>query len=179
MHLTKTLCCVVHKGQPLLLAPILLAGLLLAGCTATPVDSTRPLPDVVEPGSAEPQLPETPEAPPPPSASDRAANATLALLNQSERLRSNGDIPAAISTVERAIRLDPNNAKLWLELGRLQLSAGKEAQAEQLVRKSIALVRNDPDTEQAAWLALADIKEAKGDLEQARALRRQWRSGSG
>ena len=157
----------------------LFAGLLLAGCTATPVDSTKPLPDVIEPGAAVPDPSNPPEAPPPPSKGDRAANATLALLNQSERLRLNGDIPAAISTVERAIRLDPNNAKLWLELGRLQLSAGKEAQAEQLVRKSIALVRDDPGTEQAAWLTLADISEAKGDLEQARAIRRQWRSGAG
>ena len=157
------------------LAGLILTG-LLTGCVTSTVNTTGQLPEVVEAGESGNTQPATPDAgATPPSES----YATLALLDQSAQLRREGNIPAAISTVERAIRLEPHNAKLWLELAQLQLGAGQEAQAEQLARKSIALVRNDPDTERAAWLTLADIREATGDTDLADELRRRWRTGSG
>lgn len=169
---------------------ILLGALLLTGCVANPTESTRQLPEVIESSGRDngAQTSSDTEADPSTTATDQQTSpertgqpsyATLALLDRSERLRLDGDIPAAIATVERAIRLDPNNPALWLELGQLQLSAGKDAQAEQLVRKSIALVRDDPQTEREAWLTLADINEARGNVVQARELRRRWRSGPG
>ena len=160
--------------------PALLTGLfftsLLAGCVTNTVNQTGQLPEVVEAGETSATQPTTQDAN---AAGPTESFATLALLDQSAQLRRDGNIPAAISTVERAIRLEPHNAKLWLELAQLQLSAGEEAQAEQLARKSIALVRNDPDTERAAWLMLADIREATGDTKLADELRRRWRTGSG
>lgn len=98
----------------------------------------------------------------------------MALLHQSERSADGGDLESAIAYVERAIRLEPRDAALWLRLGRLQLAANRPATAEQMAQKAIALAGGQRDRERQGWLLLADAREAQGDAEGAERIRARW-----
>jgi Flp pilus assembly protein TadD len=72
-----------------------------------------------------------------------ASGASGALLEQSRAQRAAGSVPAARASLERALRLDPNNPVLWLELGELELQTGNTAQATTLARKAMTLAGRD------------------------------------
>ena len=170
---------------------LLLAGLLttaLAGGCATGYPPPAP-PDTPAP-EARPDAPPATPAPPPtaePAPPARPASnteaPTLALLRQSRRAADGGDLAGAIAYVERAIRLNPRDATLWLALARLQLQAGQPARAEQLAQKAIALAGENGDGQgdgrRAAWLLVADAKEAQGQAEAAARIRERWRTYRG
>ena len=65
------------------------------------------------------------------------------MLEQSRAQRAAGSLPAARASLERALRLDPNNAALWLELGELELQTGNSAQAATMARKAQTLAGRD------------------------------------
>lgn len=67
----------------------------------------------------------------------------VALLEESEASRSSGDLDNAAASLERALRIQPRNARLWHELARVRLEQGEPALAEELVRKSSALAQDD------------------------------------
>jgi Flp pilus assembly protein TadD len=52
-------------------------------------------------------------------------------------------MPAAKASLERALRLDPNNPEVWLELGELELQVGNAAQAATMGRKALSLAGRD------------------------------------
>jgi Tfp pilus assembly protein PilF len=72
-----------------------------------------------------------------------ASGASSALLEQSRAQRAAGSLPAARGSLERALRIDPNNAALWLELGELELQTGNAAQAATMARKAMTLAGRD------------------------------------
>jgi Tfp pilus assembly protein PilF len=72
-----------------------------------------------------------------------ASGASGALLEQSRAQRAAGSLPAARGSLERALRIDPNNAALWLELGELELQTGNAAQAATMARKAMTLAGRD------------------------------------
>ena len=146
----------------------------IGGCASAPPPSQPPLttpPPVEERDPIDPPQLEAPE--PPPSAQSNVAGVLLA---QSETLRSKGELPRALALVERAIRLEPNRGDLWIQLGRLRFDAGELNRAEQNARKGIALARRDAAVQRTGWLLLADISEARGDLDGAAQLRARWQS---
>jgi Flp pilus assembly protein TadD len=75
--------------------------------------------------------------------SPRAAPASVALLAQSRDQRAAGSYAAAASSIERALRIEPSNAELWLELGEIKLADDDPQQAEQMVRKALTLAGSD------------------------------------
>jgi tetratricopeptide (TPR) repeat protein len=79
-----------------------------------------------------------------------AGSASGALLAQSRAEQAAGDYGQATASVERALRIDPNNPALWLELGELELASGDPAQATTMARKALTLAAGDPDTEARA-----------------------------
>ena len=108
---------------------------------------TRPIPDggsAVPPGSPQPSRSEPParDVPTARPQSD-ASGASAALLEQSRAQRAAGSLPAARASLERALRLDPNNAGLWLELGELELQTGNLTQATTMARKAMTLAGRD------------------------------------
>ena len=169
------------------LAMLFAVVLFASGCNSvTPIQTTQP---PVEENSVEPVSPEVtaeeaePEIDAPEINSKNAASnsAALLLLAKSETLRKKGQRPQAIGLVERAIRLEPRNGDLWVQLGRLNFEGGEMARAEQYARRGIALAKTD-DTDQAradGWLLLADISEARGDVEGARQIRSRWLNSRG
>src|SRR5690606_38480494 len=75
--------------------------------------------------------------------SPRVAPASLALLEQSRDQRAAGSYAAAASSIERALRIEPNNAELWLELAEIKLEDADAQQAEQMARKALTLASGD------------------------------------
>jgi tetratricopeptide (TPR) repeat protein len=108
-----------------------------------PAPAPQPLPPPATtrlPPRAEPAPPRDVPAPRPQS---DASGASGVLLEQSRAQRAAGSLPAARASLERALRLDPNNPTLWLELGELELQTGNAAQAATLARKAMTLAGRD------------------------------------
>ena len=62
---------------------------------------------------------------------------------------------------DRALRIEPNNPLLWIELGRLRLAESDAHQAEGCGRKALALASGDPSTQKQAGMLLADALRAQ------------------
>ena len=106
-------------------------------------------------------------------------SAALLLLAQSESLRTEGKDEQAIAMVERAIRLEPRNGDLWVQLGRLNYETNEYARAEQYARRGISLTQAGSETSKRGWLLLADVSEARGDIEGANQIRSRWLNARG
>jgi len=65
------------------------------------------------------------------------------LLQQSRAQRAAGSLPTAKASLERALRLDPNNPEIWLEIGEIELQTGNAAQAATMARKALTLAGRD------------------------------------
>jgi tetratricopeptide (TPR) repeat protein len=87
-------------------------------------------------------VPQTQAAP----AGDASAVGTL--LASAQQAQSSGNPAQAAATLERALRLEPRNAKLWHELARVRLAQGQPGLAEALARKSSTLAGDDADLRQ-------------------------------
>jgi hypothetical protein len=88
--------------------------------------------------------------------------ASRALVAQAETQRRKGDLPGATVTLERALRIEPNNALLWIEMGRLRMDQRNYPQAEGMGRKALALSVGDDRTQSQAWQLIADSLRARG-----------------
>ncbi|NIP14251.1 MAG: tetratricopeptide repeat protein [Pseudomonadales bacterium] len=157
----------------------LVALLVITGCATSSV-----LPPAVDTNGIEDAEPAPQQELPIPPAGTEAqqpdtAGATLALLEQSKRASSAGDPDAAVAYVERAIRLNPRSAELWLQLARLQLAKEDPEAAVQFANKAISLAGDRLDQVRDAWLLIADARAAQGDADTARAIRARWRSYRG
>jgi hypothetical protein len=73
----------------------------------------------------------------------RSAAASTTLLAQSRSERTAGDHAAAVATLERALRIDPNNAALWIEVGEVELERGNATQAASMARKALTLTAGE------------------------------------
>jgi tetratricopeptide (TPR) repeat protein len=73
-----------------------------------------------------------------------------------------GEFPAAIATLERALRIEPDNPLVWLELGQVHLSAKNAPQAESMARKAIALATGNPALQASGWRLVGDAYRSRG-----------------
>src|SRR6266404_7820096 len=150
------------------LAAALAAAVLLSGC---PVPSQRPQPPSTsipgaQPSEPQPPGPLSPIPPAPPRASpapreNHLSPATRSLVTQSRTLASRGDLDGASSTLDRALRIEPNNPLLWIELGRLRLAESDARQAEACGRKALSLASGDRATQAQAGRLLSDALRAQ------------------
>jgi tetratricopeptide (TPR) repeat protein len=163
------------------LAAVLTAALLLAGC---PVPSQRaqppsgPSPQPQSPGAGpavpSPQpTPPPPSRPPPPTRENHLSPATLSLVTQARTLISHGDLDGASSTLDRALRIEPNNPLVWMELGRLRMAENDAHQAESCGRKALVLASGDRATQAQAGRLLADALRAQKRNQEAVEVERQ------
>jgi hypothetical protein len=109
--------------------------------------------------------PASPSAPlphvPPPTRENHLSPATLSLVTQARTLAAHGDIDGGSSTLDRALRIEPNNPLLWIEIGRLRLLESESHQAEGCARKALALASGDHATQKLAGRLLADTLRAQ------------------
>jgi tetratricopeptide (TPR) repeat protein len=70
-------------------------------------------------------------------------SASAALLERSRAEQAAGSYDQAAASVERALRIEPNDPALWLELGEIKLAAGDAQQAGLMARKALTLAGDD------------------------------------
>jgi cytochrome c-type biogenesis protein CcmH/NrfG len=141
---------------------------LLSGCFASlrrPPSPENPTPTPRSPAgtAAGPELPQSPSAKPatPAQRENHLSPATRSLVTQAQTLMSHGDFDSASSTLDRALRIEPNNPLLWIERGRLRLAESDAHQAEGCGRKALALASGDQSTQKQAGKLLADALRAQ------------------
>jgi tetratricopeptide (TPR) repeat protein len=122
---------------------------------------TLPVPgSVATPGS---ELPVAPEPPPlPPASGNRAV---IALLDRAQLDADAGRPDAASSTLERALRIEPRNARLWHELAQLRLAQGQYAQAISLAQKSNSFAGAQRRLQALNWRVIGQARIAQGNAD--------------
>jgi tetratricopeptide (TPR) repeat protein len=170
----------------------LAALLVLSGCSISPFHTGTPTPATTStrPGQSgsgpvltapteiqRPPPEEMIEAPAPvqlPKERPRSAPATLspasrALVNQAQAQRLKGDLPGATVSLERALRIEPNNPLLWIEMGKLRMDQRNYPQAENMGRKALSMSVGDDRTQSAAWQLVGESLKARGKNPEAQA----------
>jgi Tfp pilus assembly protein PilF len=99
----------------------------------------------------------TPEAP----VSDNAAVAALA--DSARHEADAGRVAQAASTLERALRIEPKNPRLWQELARVRLREGDYAQVESLAARSSSWAGSDNRLRAENWRLIAESRTRRGD----------------
>jgi tetratricopeptide (TPR) repeat protein len=141
----------------------LLAALCALLCACGPLPPRAP----EAPGSA-PGNPVPPDAAPaeapyaPPARQFQLGTAASALITQAHRQAAGGDYVQAAATLERALRIEPDNPLVWIELGRVHLAENNGLQADAMGRKALALATGDPAAQAAAWRLIADSLRLRG-----------------
>ena len=148
--------------------------LLLAGCASEPPRIAAP---VSEPAGALSQPSALPEervedsgvvirAYEPPemvAVVPTHGQAVRSLVGQAEKQEAAGNLPAAISSIERALRIEPRNAHLWNKLAHLRFTQGQNGLAEELASKSNSLAGADVKIKRDNWNLIARARRALGD----------------
>ena len=118
---------------PILIAIMSLL-LALAGCTTVPkpADSSAELP-----------IPSGESARPNESATLQAGSGALAMLAKADEYKQMRKFGLAITTLERALRMEPRNPWIWNRLAAVHLEEKNLQQAVHLATKSNALVGED------------------------------------
>lgn len=106
---------------------------------------------------------------------DANTKAVSTLMASAQADAAAGRLANASATMERAIRLEPRNARLWQELARLRLKQKDYVQAEHVALRSNALMGANAGGDAALrmenWQLIAQAREARGDAEGARSAR--------
>ncbi|MFL6572483.1 MAG: tetratricopeptide repeat protein [Burkholderiales bacterium] len=133
--------------------------IFLAACATAPEGPPEPVPPAP-----------TAEPPPPPIA--RSENVAVAGLMESARAdAAAGKLSTAAASIERALRIEPRNPRLWQELARVRLQQGQLVQAENVAARSNSFAGSDSALRAENWRLIAQAREARGDADGARAAR--------
>jgi tetratricopeptide (TPR) repeat protein len=98
--------------------------------------------------------------------------ASRALIAQSQSQAATKNYAAAAGSLERALRIEPENPLLWIELGKVRQAEGNFVQAENLGRKAVTMASSAPKARSAAWLLIAESYRSRGrntEAEEAKA----------
>jgi tetratricopeptide (TPR) repeat protein len=130
----------------------LIATLLLAGCAATQ-----------EPAPVSTPPPVVPAAPP-----HKESVAIAGLMDSARTDVASGRLANAAASLERGLRIEPRNPRLWHELARVRLKQQQYAQAESVAARSNSWAADDPALRAENWRLIAETRDARGDKEGAR-----------
>lgn len=177
----------VAGRMPVALAALLamsLAALLDSGCAslvgppyqpaparvvrpAPPPPSAAPPAPAPKPAPPPPAPPQPVPAPPQPSRQFHLGAAAAALVGLARQEAANGNPQLAQATVERALRIEPENPLLWIMLGEAHEADGQYELAGSMGRKALQLAAGDAHTQARAWRLIGDSLRARGRNEQA------------
>ncbi len=100
--------------------------------------------------------------------------AVAVLMQRAEDQRRGGDFDAATVSLERALRISPDDAVLWSRLAEVRLNQRSFALVTQLAAKSNALASaDDRSLRSANWSLIARARQALGDSSGARSAERR------
>ena len=133
---------------------VLALAVILAGCATVQAPAPGP----------------GPEPAPLPEPAARTENLAIAGLLEGARTdAAAGRLANAAASLERALRIEPRNPRLWQELARVRLKQGDYAQAESTASRSSSFAGGDSALRAENWRLIAQAREARGDAEGARA----------
>jgi Tfp pilus assembly protein PilF len=104
--------------------------------------------------------------PAPPAHAENLAIAGLLLGARTDAAA--GRLANAAASLERALRIEPRNPRLWQELARVRLKQGDYAQAESTAARSNSWAGSDNALRADNWRIIAHARNARGDAEGAR-----------
>ena len=113
--------------------------------------------------------------PPPPSPyplsspAHAESPAIASLMGSARAVTSAGRLANAAASLERALRIEPRNPRLWQELSRVRLLQRDYVQAESCAQRSNSWAGGDALLVADNWRLIAQAREARGDSEGARA----------
>ena len=126
-----------------------LACLLFIGACAV-----APQPDTEEAPSPTP-------APAPPASAQRENVAVAGLMQSARADTAAGRLSSAAASLERALRIEPRNPRLWHELARVRLKQGDYPQAEATALRSNTWAGNDPALRAANQRIVTEARAAR------------------
>ena len=85
------------------------------------------------------------------------------LWAQAEQARKAGDYDNAALTLERILRIAPDEAVIWSRLAEVRLLQGNSGQAENLAAKSNAMSLDNPLLNYRNWLIIARARKLTGN----------------
>ena len=109
-------------------------------------------------------LPSAPEDRP---VSDNSA--VVALMDSARNDVAGGKPDAAVASLERALRIEPRNPRLWQELARLRLQQGQYQQAEGMATRSNSWAGDDRILRAENWRLIGEARLKRGDHQGAQA----------
>jgi Flp pilus assembly protein TadD len=164
--------------------PLILLAIVVSACRLPNPYTPPSKPQATPPGGGAPTLPGPPpeQLPPPvethpapetvpppqPPRSYELGAAARSLVEQAHSQAAAGNLPVAASSIERALRIEPNNPLLWIELGQVRQAEANYEQAENLGRKALSLATGDPKTQSSAWRLIASALQGRGRGPEAR-----------
>ena len=140
-----------------------LPGVPLAPLVTTPAATAAPIvitPELLPQSAVAAGVTQAETEPKPVMSANRAV---LALLDRAEVDSKAGQRDAAGASLERALRIEPRNPWLWLQLAQVRLSQGQYAQAITLSRKSNSFAARNYRLEADNWQVIAQSRVALGD----------------
>jgi len=123
---------------------------VLAGCATAP----EPIPPT--------SVPETAPVPAPPPAARTETIAVAGLMENARADVAAGRLSNAAASLERALRIEPRNPRLWQELARVRLQQGQYAQAESLAARSNAWAGGDTALRAENARIISEARELSG-----------------
>lgn len=91
------------------------------------------------------------------------SGAVVALLDSAGQQARSGQLDASAATLERALRIEPDNGVIWNRLALVRLQQGRPDQAESMAAKSNALAGNDRELQIRNWRIIAQARRARGN----------------
>jgi Tfp pilus assembly protein PilF len=134
------------------LRSLVVLGLFLGACSSLPL---QPPGQVQAPAA---------ESPP------HGENTAIASLMDTARAEADaGRLANAAAALERGLRIEPRNPRLWQALARVHLRQGDYDQAENTAKRSSSWAGGDSALRSENWRLIAQAREARGDAAGARA----------
>lgn len=128
-----------------------------------PVFETIPLPSE----SVNVPPPANVPAPPPVIEAEPELAAVVSLRGQAAESMSAGEPDQAAATIERALRIQPRNPVLWLDLAAVRFAQEEFAQCENTAKRALSYAGNKNDVSYDAWILIANSRLARNDKEGA------------
>ncbi|CAK0782037.1 hypothetical protein CCP3SC15_90042 [Gammaproteobacteria bacterium] len=129
------------------------AATTVSGVSTTPTPPTPVQPEIQSPASR-------------PTASS-SNTGVVALLGKADDQAAAGQIDSAAVTLERALRIEPENGRLWHELAGIRLKQGQLDAAISVAEKSNSLARNQRDLQARNWRLIAVARQKQGQSQAA------------
>ena len=93
--------------------------------------------------------------------------AVALLVAEADSRRETADLDAAGGLLERALRLEPENPRLWQRLAEIRLEQGRYLEAEEMAMRSLGHSARVGEWCRRNWLTLRETRSALGDPAEA------------